>query len=135
MNYTKIKFERIASPVGFVTFSREPDISGYKRKTQFFQPKSFSNGGDLYVYNKGLETKKFRTLFFSDISVDDLANFMYFFESIAFGSLNSFLFTDRDGTTLPAIIWNSDDIESTPQLANRESLTVELMIDSDLDEY
>lgn len=135
MFYTKIKFERLSSPVGSVTFSRDPDISGYKRKTQYFQPKDFSAGGDFYIYQKTSDPKKFRTLVFSDISTEDLSNFTSFLENVAVGSLNAFIFTDRDGSSYIARIWNSENIESSPQLANRESLSIELMIISDSDEY
>ena len=135
MFYTKIKFERITAPTGYVEFSRDPQVPGYKRITQFMQPKDFSDGGDLYVYDKGLGPNRYRTLTFPDISENDLANFMTFFEDVAVGSKNLFLFTDRDGSVHVARIMNSDNIESTPQLANREALTIELLIDEEMDEY
>ena len=134
MFYTKIKFERLSSPIGSVEFSRDPVVPDYKRRTEFMQPVDFSDGGDPYIYDKGLDPKKYRYFSFDSLSVEDLTSFDYFYENIAIGRKNSFLFTDRDGSVYVARIWSSS-IESVQQLANREALVVELLLEENDEEY
>ncbi|MBI5075640.1 MAG: hypothetical protein HZB62_10820 [Nitrospirae bacterium] len=124
-----IKFERTSAPTGSVQFARNPGPGSYSRKTEYMQPKERSNGGDLYSYDKGISPDRFRTLSWKNISATDLANFMTFL-GVVVGIKENFTFTDYDGATYTARIWNADDIQSAPVATGRESLTVVLRIES-----
>ena len=123
-----IKFERTSAPTGSVQFSRNPSIGDYQRKLQYMQPKDYSNSGDLYSYNKGINPKNYRTLKWKNIPTADYTNFMAFL-AVVNGMANNFTFTDTDGTTYTARITNADNIQSQPVLTGRESLTVELVFE------
>ena len=124
----KIKFERTSAPTGSVEFSRNPSIVGgdYTRKRQYYQPKDYADGGDIYIYHKGV-LKNFTTLKWANIPEADYTNFLTFV-GVVIGSKYNFTFTDFSGTTYTARIINADDIQSAPIMTNRESLTVELLI-------
>lgn len=125
----KIKFQRIVAPIGSVEFTRNPSRGDYGRKLSYLQPKGRSDGGDWYVYDKGLNPDKTRTLRWRNIPAADLANFLTFL-GVVEGSKYDFTFTDCDGSTYTARIWNADDIQSSPVAAGRESLSVVLHIES-----
>ncbi len=125
----KIKFQRTSAPTGSVEFSRNPSAISrdYTRKRQYFQPKDFSDGGDLYIYDKGV-AKNFIDLNWSNIPKTDYNNFITFL-GVVVGSKYNFTFTDFDATTHAARIINSDNIQSAPVATDRESLTIELLIE------
>ncbi|GAB4486031.1 MAG: hypothetical protein OHK006_13250 [Thermodesulfovibrionales bacterium] len=125
----KIKFERTSAPTGSVEFSRNPSPGDYHRNTQYMQPKDLSDGDELYSYDKSLAARNFRTLRWKNISATDLSNFMTFLNTVAVGIKNNFTFTDYDGSTYTARIWNADDIESSPVFTDRESLTIVLRLE------
>lgn len=125
----KIKLERTTPPTGSVEFSRNPSKGDYERITEYLQPKDLAGGGDLYIYDKGDDPKSYKTLRWKNISSADLANFMAFLNAVK-GSKYNFTFTDYDSATYTARIMNSNDIRSSPVAHERESLTVELLIES-----
>ncbi|MBI5307786.1 MAG: hypothetical protein HZB37_05520 [Planctomycetes bacterium] len=126
----KIKFQRTSAPTGSVEFSRNPSIvnRGMQRKRKYFQPKDFSDSGDLYIYDKGV-AKNYITLTWSNIPKTDYDNFIAFL-AVVVGSKYNFTFTDFDGATYTARINNAEDIQSAPVMTGRESLaSVELLIE------
>ena len=124
----KIKFERTQTPVGSVEFSRNPSIhQGLQRHRKYFQPKDFSDGGDIYVYDKGI-VKNFISFSWQNIPTSDYNNFMTFLGVIV-GSKYNFTYIASDGTTATARIMNADDIQSAPVATGRESLSVELLLE------
>lgn len=126
----KIKFERISAPTGSVEFSRNPasGAGDYSRSRKYLQPKDYSDAGDVYIYDKGIAAKTTITLHFRNIPKTDYTNFLTFL-GIVIGSKYNFTFTDTDGSTYTARIINSDDIQSAPVMTERESLTIELLIE------
>ena len=146
----KIKFARIEGRLtGSIQFSRNPSRGDYERRIQFFQPKEFSGGGDLYCYDHGIGAKKYRTLHFRNIPKNNLDNYLNFLENIAQGTKNNFLLFDYDaagdycgdgsytgdgsycysyGIYLARII-NTEDIRSKPVAFEREALTIELILE------
>jgi hypothetical protein len=48
-----IKFERLTAPIGVLQFTRVFDF-GKRDPVEFSQPVDRSDGGDIYIYNKGL---------------------------------------------------------------------------------
>lgn len=124
----KIKFERTTIPTCCVEFSRNPSPGDYARKITYMQPKDRANGGDVYIYDKGLDPEHTRKLHWRNIPSTDHAAFLIVL-GILKGGLLSFTFTDFDGSTHTARITNADDIQSQPVMTGRESLTVELMFE------
>ncbi|GER92692.1 hypothetical protein A45J_0410 [hot springs metagenome] len=125
----KIKFERTSAPTGSVQFSRNPSRGDYQRSRQYLQPMDYADGGDIYIYDKGI-VKNYMTLHWRNISKTDFDSFFSFLTNVSIGSKNNFIFTDYDGSTYTARIINSDDIQSSPVMTDRESLTVKLLIES-----
>lgn len=124
----KIKFERTSAPTGSVEFSRNPSRGDHSRVTKYKQPLDYSDGGDPYIYDKGIAAEGLRELHWRNIAALDLTNFMTFL-GIVVGAKYNFTFTDSDGTTATARIINADDIVSAPVAPGRESLTVKLRIE------
>ena len=124
-----IKFERTASPAGSIEFSRNPPKKGgYSRNSNLMQPKDLSDGGEAYVYTKGPE-EQIRRLYWPNLPATDHNNYMSFVRNVAVGGSNTFTFTDYDGQTYTARIWNAENIESMPVGHERESLTVVLRLE------
>src|SRR3990167_213721 len=120
---TKIKFQRTSAPTGSVEFSRNPSIinNDYERKRQYFQPKDRADGGDLYVYDKGV-AKNYISLRWSNISKSDYDNLITFLGIIVCAKYN-FTFTDYDGLTYTARVMNGNEIRSAPVATGRDSVT------------
>ncbi len=91
------------------------------------QPVDYADGGDLYVYDKGV-VKDYRSLTFHSLPEDDLINYLTFLDAVE-GSKYTFTFTDTDGLTYTARIVNSDNIQSAPIVTGRESVTIDLLLD------
>lgn len=123
-----IKFERVSAPVGSVEFTYHPKPGDYTRKLDIKQVKESSAGNEIYVYDKG-NSEEFRTLKFTNLPEADLTNFLNFVLNVVNGASYSFTFTDYDGGTDTARIWNADDIISSPVGLSRENLTVILRIE------
>lgn len=126
----KIKFERLSAPTGSVEFTRNPSIreGGYRRIKKYLQPKDFADGGNLYVYNKGIVQDRIIITFHNN-PVADYNNLLTFL-GVVVGSQYNFTFIDYVGTTYTARILNGDDIVSAPVMTDRESFTIELLIES-----
>lgn len=124
----KIKFQRTSAPTGSVEFSRNPSITSgsYRRQKQYAQPTDFADGGDIYIYDKGI-VKTIITLTWPNIPTADYTNFTTFL-GVVVGAKYNFTFTDIDGATYTARIYNAADITSAPVATGRESLTIELLI-------
>ena len=124
----KIKFARTLSPIGSVEFRRNPSVTGgIKRKKQYFQPKDYSDSGDLYIYDKGV-VKDYLTLTFTNNDKADYTDLMTFI-GIVIGAKYDFTYYDSDGYARTARIMNSDDLQSAPVMTNRESFSVELLLE------
>ncbi len=125
----KIKFERTSAPTGSVEFTRNPSITGrgLQRKKKYFQPIDYSDGGDVYIYNKGI-TKDFVTLTWNNNAKTDYTNLMTFI-GVVVGAKYNFTYYDSDGLTHTARIINSDNLQSSPVATNRESFSVELLLE------
>lgn len=123
----KIKFERTSAPIGSVQFSRNPSRGDYQRSQKYLQPMDYADGGDVYIYNKGIK-RKIIDLTWRNIPKADYDAFMTF-SDVVNGSQYNFIFTDTDSSTYTARILNADDIRSAPVLADRESLSVKLLIE------
>ena len=126
----KIKFERTSAPIGSVEFSRNPSITSksYQRKRQYLQPKDLADGGDMYIYDKGIAAKNYITLTFSNVPQSDYTNLNTFL-GVVVGSKYNFTFTDYNGVMSTARIINSDNFQSAPVATDRESFTVELLLE------
>jgi len=146
----KIKLARIEGRLtGSIQFSRNPSRGDYERRIQFLQPKDFSGGGDWYCYDHGIGAKKYKTLHFRNIPKTDLDNYLKFLENIAQGSRNNFLLFDYDAAgdycgdssyagdgsycysagVYLARIFNTEDICSKPVAFERESITIDLILE------
>lgn len=93
---SKIKFEKTSSPAGSVQFSRNPSY-GSAKPFEFRQPKDYSDGGSIYVYNKGLIENTFELLF-NNMPESDYQNMEGFFKNIIQGSKYNFTYYDENGT-------------------------------------
>lgn len=123
-----LKFERVSAPTGSVEFTYHPKPGDYTRKLDIKQLKESSAGNEIYVYDKG-NSEEFKTLKFTNLPEADLTNFLTFLQSVVNGAAYSFTFTDYDGTTETARIWNAENILSNPVGLSRENLTVILRIE------
>ncbi|MCK4786202.1 MAG: hypothetical protein KAV87_20765 [Desulfobacteraceae bacterium] len=123
-----IKFERTEAPIGSVEFTRAPSRGNLDRSLKFAQPKDLTDGTDVYAYDKG-PTQEFFNLHWSNIPKADYDNFISFVKNIVNGVMESFTYTDIDGTPLTVRIWNGEEINSAPVAYNRESLTVVLRVE------
>jgi len=126
----KIKFERLSAPTGSVEFTRNPSQreGHYQRTVKYLQPKEYSDGGVLYSYNKGI-VQNTKRLVFNNNPASDFTNLLTFL-GVVIGITYNFTFTDYDGATYTARIINSDDLQSSPIATERESFTIELLIES-----
>jgi len=61
-------------------------------------PVDYSDGGQLYAYNKGIVEKSWN-LVYDELSATDYSNFDAWLLTIAIGSLNTFTLTDENGVT------------------------------------
>ncbi|MCE5212100.1 MAG: hypothetical protein LLG40_11145 [Deltaproteobacteria bacterium] len=58
----------------------------------------YSDGGELYAYDKGI-SEQFFDLVFDRCNATDYSNFDSFFKTTIKGPLNTFTYTDESGTT------------------------------------
>jgi len=123
----KIKFERTSAPTASVEFSRNPSRGDYQRTRKYLQPMDYADGGDVYIYNKGL-AKNIIELDWRNIPKADYDAFKAFLDVVN-GSQYNFIFTDVDAVMYTARIINPDDMRSAPVMADRESLSVKLLIE------
>jgi hypothetical protein len=112
-----------------LTFSRQPKAEGgYVRHKQYLQPVSYSEGGDVYVYDKGLSARETRTIGINTPSTTDVSK-LNNFVSLVRGSRFKFLFSDENGATHKAIITNANDIVSSPKFLGLESdINIDLLL-------
>ncbi len=112
-----------------VVFSRQPKSErGYVRHKQYLQPMAYSEGGDVYVYDKGLAARELREVSVNTPTTTDFAKLTNFV-SLVRGSRFKFLFSDEAGATHKAIITNANDIISSPIMPGIESdINIELLL-------
>jgi len=111
-----------------LTFTRQPKPGGYTRHKQYLQPKAYSEGGDVYIYDKGLEAKETRNISINTPSTTEHTNINNFIGLVR-GSRFKFIFSDESGATHRAIITNADDIVSSPLMIGYESdIDIELLL-------
>jgi hypothetical protein len=109
-----------------VTFTHDPPKGNYTISRKWMNPRTSSGGADSFVYDKSL-VRDIETLKWNVMTVADVANLLTFLDAVD-GSANPFDYTDVNGVTRPAFIWNSDEIRSYPIQILLEGLTVELFI-------
>lgn len=114
--------------LGLITLPWQPDINPdygeYRRHVKYAQPKGWSDGGDLYVYDKSAEPRHTRELKWgsrpgSDMLAADLTSLLGFVAVIR-GSAYPFDFYDIDGVKHKVILLNSDDLPSAPSFLGFE---------------
>jgi hypothetical protein len=110
------------------TFAIQPKYGDYHRRKKYAQPVSYSEGGDVYIYDKGLVARNTRDLTLQEILPADLTYLLNFIEIVR-GAEYAFNLYDENGTAHKVIILNPDDIRSAPVSANYEGgLTLELYL-------
>lgn len=128
---TVVWTERSPSGIMFhepIVFGHNPRYGEYRRKRKYAQPVSYSEGGDVYVYDKGLSARNTREITFSVMLSADLKNLLDFIEIVR-GAKFAFNFHDEEGTVHKAIILNPDEITSAPVSYNFEGdITLELYL-------
>ncbi len=78
------------------TFSKGASYPG-RRPAAVNVPVDYSEGGQLYAYDKGI-AEQFFELNFEGLSQTDYDNVENWLLNVAVGPLNTFTFTDEDGT-------------------------------------
>lgn len=110
------------------TFSANPRYGEYKRKKKYAQPMSWSECGDLYVYDKGLTARSTRELTFSNMLTVDLGKLNDFIDIVR-GAKFAFNFYDEVGTAHKSVILNPDEITSAPVAYGFEGeITLEVLL-------
>ena len=112
-----------------LTFQYQPkNEGGYVRHKQYLQPISYSEGGDVYVYDKGLSARETRSVSINTPSTTEHAALNSFIGLVR-GSRFKFLFSDENAATHTAIIANANDIVSSPLMSGYESdIDIELIL-------
>ncbi len=109
-----ITFSRVTAPAGSVSFNQNPDALGHGGSEEYFQAQAYSDGGDLYIYDKGINPLKTLKMQWSSMDrVTDFANLSTFFEAMK-GGRYSFTYTDIFGATHTArfnskLDWDYDE--------------------------
>ena len=65
-----------------LAFTHNPRYGDYRRTRRYVQPIDYSDGGDPYVYDKGLSARNERTLVFDIIPASDLTKLLEFIEIV-----------------------------------------------------
>jgi len=112
-----------------LTFAKQPKANGgYVRHKQYLQPISYSEGGNPYVYDKGLVAREIRNISINTPSTTTLTNLTNFLSLIR-GSRFKFHFSDESGSTHQAIITNANDIVTSPIMPGYEDdIEIELLL-------
>jgi hypothetical protein len=92
------------------------------------QPKEFSDGGDIYIYDKG--SKDYRSLSWGNCPKEDYTNLISFIKNTVIGSKKSFVFRDFDNLYYNVRLMNAEDLVFTPVSMARESFALELLLES-----
>ena len=108
------------------TFENDPPRGSYAINRKWMNPQAASGGGENFEYDKSL-VRDIETLKWNIMTVNDVTALLAFLDAVD-GSANPFDYTDVNGVTRPAIIWNSDEIRSYPIQILREGITIELLI-------
>ncbi|HOW54127.1 MAG TPA: hypothetical protein PLR60_05660 [Syntrophorhabdaceae bacterium] len=128
---TVVWTERNPSGIMFnepIVFGHNPRYGEYRRKRKYAQPVSYSEGGDVYVYDKGSSARNTREITFSVMLSTDLKNLLDFIEIVR-GAKFAFNFHDEEGTVHKTIILNPDEITSAPVSYGFEGdITLELYL-------
>lgn len=108
-------------------FIRGPRYGDYKRKKQYIQPIDYSDGDDIYVYDKGLSARNTREITFQRMITADLTRLLEFIEIVR-GAKFAFNFYDENGVEHKTLLINPDDITSAPVAYGMEGeITLELL--------
>jgi hypothetical protein len=109
------------------TFDANPRYGDYRRGKKYFQPMDKADGGDLYVYDKGLAAENTRSISWEKILPDDLTRLLEFIEMVR-GAAYPFNFYDETGVVHQVRITNPTEIKSAPVSFNFEGgIAVELL--------
>jgi hypothetical protein len=101
-------------------FTPNPKYGDYRRGKKYVQPKRYSAGGDIYVYDKGLTARDTRTIKLTQLLPADLTKLLDFIEIVR-GAKYAFNFYDETDVAHRALILNPDDISSEPERFNAET--------------
>jgi hypothetical protein len=109
------------------TFDANPRYGDYRRGKKYFQPMDKADGGDLYVYDKGLAAENARSIGWEKILPADLTRLLEFIEMVR-GATYPFNFYDENGMVHQVRITNPGEIKSAPVSFNFEGgIAVELL--------
>jgi len=109
------------------TFDANPRYGDYRRGKKYFQPMDRADGGDLYVYDKGLAAENARSIGWEKILPADLTRLLEFIEMVR-GAAYPFNFYDENGMVHQVRITNPGEIKSAPESHNFEGgITIELL--------
>jgi hypothetical protein len=112
-----------------LAFALQPKVDGgYVRHKQYLQPVSYSEGGDVYVYDKGLTARETRNISVNMPTTTEHAAINNFIGLVR-GSRFKFHFSDENAATHKAIITNANDIVSSPKFSGYENdIDIELLL-------
>jgi hypothetical protein len=94
-----ISFVRASAPAGSVSFNQNPDALGHGGTEEYFQPEGYSDGGDFYCYDKGINP--LLPLSFQWSAMDrgtDFSNLKTFYEAMK-GKRYTWTYTDIFGAS------------------------------------
>ena len=117
-----ISFVRVSAPAGSWTPNQNPDALGHGGKENYLQPQAYSDGGDLYVYDKGINPLLTLKMNWSVMDRStDFTNLKTFYEAMK-GKRYTFTYTDIFGATHTArfvsdLTWNYDETGENLQVA------------------
>jgi len=80
-----------------VQFTQNPRFGNLEAPLKFRQPRDMSDGGVLYVYDKGITEQKF-VLKWESLPLADWTALKTFIDTVAVGAKNTFTYYDEDGT-------------------------------------
>jgi hypothetical protein len=101
--------------------------TGIVRRKKYAQPVSFSDGGDVYIYDKGITIRETREITWEHMLSEDLDKLLDFID-LVHGGRFVFTFTDEAAVAHEVIILNPNEIASAPVSYGIEGgITLELL--------
>ncbi|GEM_PF-2368562 len=121
-----ITFARVAAPAGSWSPTHNPNYGdGYVRSIRRHQPKSLSDGGDLYSYKKG--SSEIFSLRWAALPASDMTNLLSFLGTMC-GARYTFTYTDPDSGTQTVRLANADGLAHREVGGGRHEVRIELEV-------
>ena len=120
---TGIAYFDDAEVVSKVAFSKNPRY-GLGKPLRLLQPKDLSDGGDPYVYNKGVDEELFE-MSWSSMKEADWMILRFFYRYIVQGAANSFIYYDEDGVA-HTVLFENESLDFREVRHERFKGTIEL---------